>query len=598
MLTEIILLHADEVLKGNDLYLAKLANFMGLKYNTSRIVNNKFSSDILDNITTSKEICLALNGRLLANLVYNSKQSDDLKSFLYEKVSYLFIYGTYPGELEDSALQYLSEGAISSLSFFDNCNNKYEVSSDLDNITRQLSGISFGPINKEKDFFFERGDQSKETLDIISINKKSTFLSIKIDRCEIFFVACSQIVDIDKQVARNIDIKEYFSQLIPAMMFFKYVFKDMCWHNDNEFSNFIIDDPLLQKRYGFLKYNELIEVIEQYNFALTIAFISWNSKRTNKDIAKLFQQRPDKLTIAVHGYDHTKGEFGETNYEKLNHKIKLASDNMQAHKHLTGVNYDNVMIFPQGIFSKNSMKILKCNNYMSAVNSTPFTVDSDASNFKISDLLEVAILNYENFPLFLRRYPRDVMDFAFDLFLGKPILIVEHHHYFKNGNSSIINFIKKINSISEKIKWKGLGYVIENSYLEKSEGDGEIYCKIFTNRVIITNKSDHIRKYTITKNETNNVPIKELLVNNQKIPYAISNNWLSFSIKIGPKKIVKIIIIYENIFSYVDGNNKLSKKVKVYLRRYLSELRDNVLCKSDFLLAIAYKIKNLLLGKI
>jgi hypothetical protein len=47
------------------------------------------------------------------------------------------------------------------------------------------------------------------------------------------------------------------------------------------------------------------------------------------------------------------------------------------------------------------------------------------------DLLDVAVTRYGGFPLFGRRYPRSLLPFALDLFMGKPALIAEHHEYFR-----------------------------------------------------------------------------------------------------------------------------------------------------------------------
>jgi len=87
-----------------------------------------------------------------------------------------------------------------------------------------------------------------------------------------------------------------------------------------------------------------------------------------------------------------------------------------------------VMVFPQGKFSSVSLGILKSHNYLAAVNSTSMPYDlPDSHGLTLADLLAPAVSRYGDFPLFMRRYPGNLADFAFDLFLGKPALLVEHH---------------------------------------------------------------------------------------------------------------------------------------------------------------------------
>jgi hypothetical protein len=61
---------------------------------------------------------------------------------------------------------------------------------------------------------------------------------------------------------------------------------------------------------------------------------------------------------------------------------------------------------------------------------------------------------------------------------------------------------------------------------------------------------------------------------------------------VAPRSTVEVSIDYNNMYQYSGEVKSLRHNVKVYLRRHLSELRDNYLCRHDGLLALVYRMKN------
>ena len=67
----------------------------------------------------------------------------------------------------------------------------------------------------------------------------------------------------------------------------------------------IIDDPLLRKDYGFLNFESVLGLMDEYNFHTSIAFIPHNWRRNASGITRMFRERPDRYSICFHGNDHT-----------------------------------------------------------------------------------------------------------------------------------------------------------------------------------------------------------------------------------------------------------------------------------------------------
>jgi hypothetical protein len=222
--------------------------------------------------------------------------------------------------------------------------------------------------------------------------------------------------------------------------------------NEVIYANIIIDDPLLREDYGFLNYRKLLNLMDKHNFFSTIAFIPWNYKRTDKKIAALFKERPDRFSLCVHGCDHTKGEFGVTDINSLDCKIKLATARMVKHEEITGIPFDRIMVFPQGIFSEEALEALKLNNYIAAINTVPLPVSGSIPS---------------SFPFWVRYTPEDLMTDV----STNPIFIVLHHDYFKHGYEKLTDFVDELNE-KYKIKWDSPGRIIQSSTPElNSEQD-------------------------------------------------------------------------------------------------------------------------------
>lgn len=270
------------------------------------------------------------------------------------------------------------------------------------------------------------------------------------------------LIDLDLEIDDKFHIKDFFLELIPPLMFINYAYKP----TRSKCACLIIDDPTLKERYGFLNFRKLLHVMDTIDFVSTIAFIPWNYTRTKKEISCLFKERADRLSLCIHGCDHTQGEFANHDLSILELKAKTALARMVEHERLTGIPFAPIMVFPQGMFSTNAMLALKEHNFLAAVNTEPNPIDIKTA-LTVTDFLGLYISKYHEHPLFIRRKPEYLEDFAFDIFQGRPALLVAHHY---DINDQLFDFITKINSLNE-IKWGSLEGIVDNycsNYKRKS----------------------------------------------------------------------------------------------------------------------------------
>ena len=170
---------------------------------------------------------------------------------------------------------------------------------------------------------------------------------------------------------------------------------------------------------------------------------------------------------------------------------------MNLHHRTTGLPCDKVMVFPQGNFSIEAMSVLKSHNFYAAVNTVPHPAEQPV-RLTIGELAQPAVLRYEGFPLFLRKPIRQMQnhDIAFNLFFGRPVLIVEHHQIFQRPEA-LVEIAAKINFVASGVQWSNLATVVGNSILTRRAHDGTHHVRAYSGTIRISNDSTSIRRYSI-----------------------------------------------------------------------------------------------------
>ncbi|WP_271615360.1 hypothetical protein [Bradyrhizobium sp. CCBAU 51627] len=391
-----------------------------------------------------------------------------------------------------------------------------------------------------------------------------------------FFADASlAMVDIRERAETYFDVKKRFAGVVPVVMYLKWSFRDVCWITSETNACLIIDDPPLWPRYGFLDFGELLHLANKQPLATTVAFIPWNWQRTNRDTVAVFRQSSGKLSVCVHGCDHTRGEFAARSADLLDRKLKTARFRMQSLLNETALDHENVMVFPQGAFSPEAVSALKRNGFVAAVN-TEVAPSGDVSNeTTLVDLWSVAILRYGGFPIFTRRYiDHGIENFAFDGLLGKPCFIAGHHDIFRDHGSELAVFLRQLASLRWKLSWRPLGNAVCRSYSIRRDG-GTIMVKMFAEQLRIENMGAMTQRIQVLKQEPQVVSLKDVTVNQEVVPHEYMGGCLRVIVDIPPGRTADIRCVYREQPDASPDSESVSYRLGVAARRYLSELRDN-----------------------
>ena len=468
------------------------------------------------------------------------------------------------------------------------------VSRDHPELTGPMGGLEISSQLRPEDSILVGGLDAKSALtSIIAAEGAPVFVRFQVNGVAIFLNASSHLLDIDQAVGpAYYDVKEHFCSVVPLVMFIRHMFRNSAWQPQELGACLIIDDPLLRQRYGSCDFRTLRDLMHRYGFTTNIAFIPWNWRRTSHSDAKFFKQEQGAFSVSIHGCNHTAGEFGETSPLVLNNRAKLAQSRMKKHEARTGVHHDSVMVFPQGVFSSASTEALKRNGYVAAVNTELVPVDSDGARTRIRDAWDVAIMRYGDFPIFTRRYAHHGLEnFAFDLLLGKPCLIVAHHDFFSDDCERLVDLIKKLQSLPCTLRWRPLGEVIRRACRRRFRESDICEIEMYGSELLVENSLDKTARVQVWKRENGADFVTDVRCDLEPIRWTRDADHLFYEAEVGPSSEKHFQILYSEPSEVGRPKQSIRFELSVAIRRVLSELRDEYLSKKRFLSSTAANIK-------
>jgi len=477
----------------------------------------------------------------------------------------------------------LTGGAVAGINVNKKPNCEISVAAGTRDLSRQLEGVKFTAPGGVGRVNFSRASNGCKVREIMSRDAEPFFLETDIGGTGIFLLGAGQFADLDSRLPKKFALLDELEGLAPLVMFVRKNFSQQCWEAEKIWGCLIIDDPLLRMNYGFLNYADLLTSMESHRYSTCIAFIPWNYRRTAEPVARVFNQFPHRLSICVHGCDHTGGEFATTNEPELRQLLHSALWRMEQHQSLSTVPFDPVMVFPQGRFSHVAMKALGESRIPAVINSSPFPVDYQEGALTLAEMCEPAITSFSECSLFVRHYPRIPAEFAFDLFLGKPLLIVEHHKIFQGGTKKMEEFVDRLNAMDDAITWSNPATICSQACLRRSAGANRWDVRFYTDQFTLTNRGDQPADYTLFRRLSPGRKIESVHTDGKLSDWSEDGDYLKLSVHLdaGQKTTVAIARVPPPPLAGT-FQRKPFDETKARLRRHLSEFRDNFVDKSPW----------------
>lgn len=582
------------VLEPEDARLIDLAEFLGIGCQAVSLESGtpKDHAGALESYVGG-DFCLAVNPKVIAKWGGSAIASrpDPLPWFRFP---FLLLHAPRTDAFDASLIAGLSGGWLRGVRTIE-VPGSYVVAANSRDVCGPFAGIDFGPANSANDQIFEFGSGGIEGRSLIEIGGAPFMAALRREGREILFLGGAGIADLNEDAGER--PTDNFSRLLPYAMSLRYIFGGQSWRPGPSHACVTVDDPLLRATYGFLNFKSLLGMMKESNFHTTIAFIPHNYRRSAPAIVRLFHENPSRLSLCVHGNDHTGAELAAADPALLHSMLQMAERRIAAHEQRTGLACHRVMVFPQGKFSPEAMSVLQARNFNCAVNTGPYPAGSAAARLTLGEVAQPALLRYSGFPLFLRSRSSQLtrQQVAFNLFFGRPVFLVEHHDAFKNPQP-LLDAVSRINSVDPEIRWTNVGEATASSLWRRTlhhEHHARAYCRT----VRMANEGDGAaRVFLEWKRPPGETPVARVLLDGEPCGSFESNPaGVSLPIEMAPRASRTLSLVYPQL-SMATSRLGARRTIRAFVRRRLSEIRDNYLSRNELALAFAQKVRRSVLG--
>lgn len=563
-----------------------LTEWMGVE---RTIIEKSCHSDLLEEFqfaAQNGQVCIAVSADTLEKIPELSELVRAVFELGAQRALSILVYGLGGASSHTALLESLGCHCIQALHRIQSQSLCYRFSTTEKACLQQLAGLKFEVEAFSGCHVFELAQSvNDEVAPLLFVDDQPVFVRTTAGQgnIELYLWATNEIADVGGTVPQGTGLEGMYQWLLPAVIFLKTSFGPRCWHNPNLRARLIIDDPLLHRQYGFLRYDALLASMQRVPYGTSLAFIPWNYRRSQKRVAGLFLANKGRLSLCVHGCDHTNYEFDSDDEQRMTQIAALALRRMRMHHERSGVSHENIMVFPQGHFSSCALRALRTSGYVAAVNTSCYP-SRERVNLTLGDLLRPAVCCFHGFPIFLRRKPGQIIDIAVDLFLGKAGFIVEHHEFVRDGYGKWEQFVARMNALDERLSWGSLAETITETCLQKLVGPDAIDIRLFTPIFKWTNPLEYPVQARLSKFEPNAKLIKDVRVNGQVCPFRLVEEYLYVDVVVKGKASIMVEVLDEESTPVLPLKPSLGHQIRVGSRRVMSEFRDNWLVRYPSLL--------------
>ena len=568
--------------------LIRLAKFLGVSCESIELPNvGRGCMETLKAVGRNGDSCLVVHPEVLEHCLTSEAECHQVAGLLMAEFRNLLVYAPREKHFDACLLSALSDGAVRGIKEWTS-NDSRDVACLESEICGSFAGLSMSHAESSL-CTMDIAERDASVRTAISMRSGALLAAMKRRKAQIVFVGGAELADVDEPVG-DAPVSEFFLRFLPYAMALRHIFGEESWRpGDEHLASVIVDDPLLRPSYGFLNFEQLLVRMKQDRFQTTIAFIPHNYRRNSRRIVDMFKQNAQFFGLCFHGNDHTGAELASANTALLNTMLHVAERRMQRHEEITGLSCDKVMVFPQGNFSLEAMAVLKARNFEAAVNTVSHPRD-EPTRLTFADVAQPAVLRYAGFPLFLRKPSTDMEDaqIAFNLFFGRPTLIVEHHEIFQNVDR-LTSVVARINSMVPSMRWSSTGEAVTQSVLRRRGESGTYQIRPYSRTVRLSNSSTETRIYQIEWNGFD-PGAGSVLKDGIACDFLPGEVGIRTELQLAARSQCTLSLVYENHNPMLNGLG-FQRNIRGLVRRRLSEIRDNYISKSRSLSEAAQRVK-------
>ena len=274
-------------------------------------------------------------------------------------------------------------------------------------------------------------------------------------------------------------------RLLPLVHFLRHVGP---WKRPRLRACLMFDDPNLHWRtYGYVNFAELVDHARKHNYHASFATVPFDGWYVHPATAALFRENKDRLSLLIHGNDHTYAELAR---EYVNgESMSLAAQALRRIEKLeqkAGFEVARIMAAPHGGCSASMANSLAQVGFEAATISRWSLMNYNRTRWCSTIGFNVAEVLGDAFPVIPRfklAHEREV-DIYLAALLEKPIIVVGHHDDLKDGLGIMAEFARRINSVGDVI-WIDMKEMARSNFSIRMGGDA-FHVKMHSRRIQVT----------------------------------------------------------------------------------------------------------------
>jgi hypothetical protein len=247
---------------------------------------------------------------------------------------------------------------------------------------------------------------------------------------------------------------------IALVQFLRSVTSPREWRSPPLRAAFLFDDPNLRWRsYGFIDYARLVEHADEHGYHAAMAMIPLDAGRPHPPTVSLFRRRTDRLSLVVHGNDHTKHELLAAQDDAA--ALTLGAQALRRiarFERRCGLRVDRVMTPPHGLCSPQMARALGSLGFdaLSAIHPLPWTEKPTTgpllAGWRPADFVAGCPI--------VPRIPlgSTSADIALRAFLDHPLIVYGHHEDVADGLDALAHTAATINRLGD-VSWMSIGEI-------------------------------------------------------------------------------------------------------------------------------------------
>ena len=234
----------------------------------------------------------------------------------------------------------------------------------------------------------------------------------------------------------------------------------------------LFDDPNLRWRtYGFIDYRRLLAHADAHGYHASMAMIPLDAGRQHRAAVELFRRRPDRLSLAFHGNNHSRQELLARRRRRRDRDLAAqALRRVDRFEGRTGLRVDRVMTPPHGMCSAGAAAALAPLGFdaLCAIHPLPWTEQPPPER-------PLAGWGPAEFAAGCAVIPRaplwiDRAEIAVRAYLDQPLVFYGHHEDLAEGLDVLAELATSVNGLGE-VRWTSLGEIATSNWAARLDGE-------------------------------------------------------------------------------------------------------------------------------